>query len=48
MHWAVYQNYEIALCYILAWNPDLNIKNKQEGEEGGETPLHFALKYLEN
>ena len=27
LHWACYSNSEIALSYLLAWSPDLNIQD---------------------
>jgi len=42
LHWACYSNSEIALSYILAWNPDLNLQDND-----GYTPLHLAVKSVE-
>ena len=39
MHWACYSNSEIALSYLLAWKPEMNIKDQE-----GFTPLHLAIK----
>ena len=48
LHWAVYQNFEIALSFILSWSPKLDQKNAVINGEGGETPVHFALKFVDN
>ena len=42
LHWACFRQSEIALGYLLAWNPDLN---KQDVE--GMTPLHLAVKFVD-
>mmetsp|Transcript_48182 Transcript_48182/g.65432 ORF Transcript_48182/g.65432 Transcript_48182/m.65432 type:complete len:100 (-) Transcript_48182:1300-1599(-) len=39
LHWACYSMSEIALSYILAWEPDMNACDIE-----GQTPLHLAVK----
>jgi ankyrin repeat protein len=42
LHWACYSQSEIALSYLLAWNCNLNIQDKE-----GETALHQAVRSVE-
>mmetsp|Transcript_5068 Transcript_5068/g.3721 ORF Transcript_5068/g.3721 Transcript_5068/m.3721 type:complete len:89 (-) Transcript_5068:1181-1447(-) len=42
LHWACYSKSEIALCYLLAW-----VKNLDEHDIEGYTPLHLAVKSVE-
>ena len=39
LHWACYSQSETAIAYLLAWNPDVNIKDRE-----GYTPLHLAVR----
>jgi len=39
LHWACYSYSEIAIHYILAWDPDVNIQDIE-----GFTPLHLAIR----
>mgnify|MGYP001806482806 CR=1 FL=1 len=42
LHWACYSKSEIALCYLLSW-----VKNLDEQDIEGFTPLHLAIKSVE-
>lgn len=42
LHWACYSQSETALAYLLAWNPKLNLQDKE-----GYTPLHLAIKSID-
>ena len=42
LHWACYSRSEIALNYLLALNPELELHDQQ-----GFTPLHLAVKSVE-
>lgn len=42
LHWACYSRSEFALSYVLALNPDLEIKDKM-----GFTPLHLAIRSVD-
>jgi ankyrin repeat protein len=39
LHWACHTRSEMALTYLLSFNPDLNIQDHE-----GKTPLHMAVK----
>jgi len=43
LHWACYSHSEIALSYLLAWNPNLDIKDND-----GYTALHLAVKSVDH
>ena len=42
LHWACYSNSEIALSYLLAWEPLLDVQ-----DQDGFTPLHLAVKSVD-
>ena len=42
LHWALHERSEIALSYILAWKPNIDIR-----DFSGFTPLHIAVKSVE-
>lgn len=42
MHWACYSQSEIALSYIVAWKPKLDLQDQE-----GYTPLHLAVKSVD-
>ena len=42
LHWACYSHSEIALTYLLAWEPNLNLQDHE-----GQTPLHLAVRSVE-
>ena len=42
LHWACYSQSEIAISYLLAWNPKLDIKDRE-----GYTPLHLAVRSVD-
>ena len=43
LHWACHQNSEMALSYLLAWNPNINAQ-----DNNGLTPLHLAVKSIDH
>ena len=43
LHWACYSQSEIALSYILAWDPDINAQDVE-----GYTPLHLAVRSVDS
>ena len=43
LHWACYSQSEVAMCYLLAWNPKLDI-----GDNEGFTPMHIAVRSIDN
>ena len=43
LHWACYSESEVALSYIVAWNPKLDIRDSE-----GYTPLHLAIKTVDH
>ena len=43
MHWAAFSGSEMALSFILAWQPDIDAKDAK-----GLTPLHLAVKSSED
>ena len=42
IHWACFRQSEIALSYLLAWEPQINLIDID-----GNTPLHLAVKYVD-
>lgn len=42
LHWACYSQSEVAIAYLLSWNPDLNIQDKE-----GYTALHLAVRSVD-
>ena len=42
LHWACYSQSETAIAYLQAWNPDVNIKDRE-----GYSPLHLAVKNVD-
>lgn len=42
LHWACYSQSEVALSYLVAWNPNLNLQDLE-----GFTPLHLAVKSVD-
>ena len=43
LHWACYSSCEVALSYLLAWRPNLNLQDND-----GYTPLHLAVKSVDS
>ena len=43
LHWAAFSGAELALSYIVAWNPDINAVDSK-----GLTALHLAVKSSED
>jgi ankyrin repeat protein len=42
LHWAAFSGSEVALSFILAWNPDVDATDAE-----GSTPLILATKHAE-
>lgn len=42
LHWACYSQSETAISYLLAWNPDVNMRDRE-----GYTPLHLAVRSVD-
>lgn len=42
LHWACYSQSETAIAYILAWNPDVNVQDRE-----GYTSLHLAVRNVD-
>lgn len=42
LHWACFRQSEIALGYLLAWNPNFDAQDVD-----GLTPLHLAVRFVD-
>jgi uncharacterized protein len=42
LHWACFRQAEVALSFLLAWKPNINLQDVD-----GNTPLHLAVKYVD-